>query len=162
MAVFKIPPLRPEECENLIASEYLCRIAFHGDTYPFLAPFLYLWKDNHLYFLSADYGVKMKYFRENPLVVVEIEQTAPDLSRCRFVTVCGRLQEVEDKEEQKTVRREFIALIQKKNLSQNIIAALGHAPKESLDALESESRSLVWKLVDIERISGLQFGNDAP
>lgn len=159
MKVFEIPALSQEECKNIITAEYLCRIAFHGERYPYLSPFLYVWKNNHLFFLSANYGVKIKYFRENPLVAVEIEQTVPDLSRCRFVTITGRLEEVQDHEEQKIVRKAFISLIQEKNLSKNVIAALGHSQEENLDTLESEGRSLVWKLI-VDRISGLKFGND--
>jgi uncharacterized protein len=160
MNVFEIPALSQEECQNIITAEYLCRIAFHGEKYPYLAPFLYVWQNNHLYVLSANYGAKIKYFRENPLVVVEIEQTVTDLSHCRFVTLYGRLQEIQAYEEKKNIRRAFVSLIQEKNLSKNIIAALGHAPEENLDALEAEGRSLVWKLIEIDRISGLQFGND--
>ena len=108
MKVFEIPALSQEECKKIITAEYLCRIAFHGEQYPYLAPFLYIWQNNHLYFLSANYGAKIKYFRENPLVVVEIEQTVPDLSHCRFVTLYGRLQEIQAHEEKKTVRRAFV------------------------------------------------------
>jgi len=159
--VFEIPALTQEECEKIITAEYLCRIAFHGEKYPYLAPFLYVWQNNHIYFLSANYGAKIKYFRENPLVVVEIEQTVPDLSRCRFVTLYGRLREIQANEEKKTIRRAFVSLIQEKNLSKNIIAALGHNPEENLDALETEGRSLVWKLDEVDRVSELQFGNAA-
>jgi nitroimidazol reductase NimA-like FMN-containing flavoprotein (pyridoxamine 5'-phosphate oxidase superfamily) len=127
MSVFEIPALSQEECKKIIAAEYLCRIAFHGERYPYLAPFLYVWQNNHLYFLSANYGAKIKYFRENPLVVVEIEQTVSDLSRCRFVTLYGRLREIQASEEKKTIRKAFVSLIQQKKLSKNIIAALGHS-----------------------------------
>jgi nitroimidazol reductase NimA-like FMN-containing flavoprotein (pyridoxamine 5'-phosphate oxidase superfamily) len=160
MNVFEIPALSQEECKKIITAEYLCRIAFHGEKYPYLAPFLYVGQNNHLYFLSANYGAKIKYFRENPLVVVEIEQTVSDLSRCRFVTLYGRLQEIQDSEEKKTIRKAFVSLIQEKKLSKNIIAALGHSPEENLDALEAEGRSLVWKLIEIDRISGLQLGEE--
>ena len=160
MKAFEIPSLSQEECEKIVAAEHLCRIAFHGEKYPYLAPFIYVWQNNHLYFLSANYGAKIKYFRDNPLVVVEIEQTVPDLSLCRFVTLFGRLQEIQAYEEKKTIRRAFISLIQEKNLSKNIIAALGHSPEENLDALEAEGRSLVWKLIEVDRISGLRVGGE--
>ena len=160
MKAFEIPSLSQEECEKIVAAEHLCRIAFHGEKYPYLAPFIYVWQNKHLYFLSANYGAKIKYFRENPLVVVEIEQTVPDFSHCRFVTLYGRLQEIQDYEEKKTIRRAFISLIQEKNLSKNIIAALGHSPEENLDALEAEGRSLVWNLIGVDRISGLRVGGE--
>ena len=160
MKAFEIPSLSQEECEKIVAAEHLCRIAFHGEKYPYLAPFIYVWQNNHLYFLSANYGAKIKYFRDNPLVVVEIEQTVPDLSLCRFVTLFGRLQEIQAYEEKKTIRRTFVSLIQAKNLSKNIIAALGHSPEENLDALEAEGRSLVWNLIGVDRISGLRVGGE--
>jgi uncharacterized protein len=160
MKAFEIPSLSQEECEKIVAAEHLCRIAFHGEKYPYLAPFIYVWQNNHLCFLSANYGAKIKYFRDNPLVVVEIEQTVPDLSLCRFVTLFGRLQEIQAFEEKKTIRRTFVSLIQAKNLSKNIIAALGHSPEENLDALEAEGRSLVWKLIEVDRISGLRVGGE--
>lgn len=78
------------------------------------------------------------------------------------MTLYGRLQEIQAYEEKKTIRRAFISLIQEKNLSKNIITALGHSPEENLDALEAEDWSLVWKLIEIDHISGLQFGDDAP
>lgn len=70
MNVFEILALTQEECKKIITAEYLCRIAFHGGQYPYLSPFLYVWQNSHLYFLSANYGTKIKYFRENPLKVV--------------------------------------------------------------------------------------------
>ena len=161
MEILKIPALSPEECEQVIASAYLCRIAFHGEKYPYLSPFLYVWKGRHLFFLSTNYGAKIKYFRENPLVVVEIEQTGPDLAHYRFVTLCGRLEEVPDGEEKKGIRDSFVGLIRENNLSKNILAALGYSPDEDLEALKEAGRNLVWKLVEVERMGGLKFGDDA-
>ncbi len=66
MKAFEIPSLSQEECEKIVAAEHLCRIAFHGEKYPYLAPFIYVWQNNHLYFLSANYGAKIIFSRKSP------------------------------------------------------------------------------------------------
>jgi uncharacterized protein len=162
MEVFKIPSLGPKECEKIIAAEHFCRVVFHGEKYPYIAPFIYVWQNNHLYFLSADYGAKIKYFKNNPFVVVEIEQNVADLSHGCFVTLYGRLQEVYDQEEKKNIRESFTRLIKEKSLSKNIITAFGYSPEKNLDALQAEGSSRVWKLIDVDRVSGLHFGDDTP
>ena len=87
MKVVKIPYLGKSECEKLIFDEYVCRIAFKGDKYPYIAPFIYVCDGEYLYFLSTNYGKKIQYFRENPCVAVEIEKKSPDLSEYKFVVL---------------------------------------------------------------------------
>lgn len=159
MDVFKIPSLSSEECEKIIAAGHLCRIAFHGEKYPHISPFIYVWHNNQLFFLSADYGAKIKYFEDNPRVAVEIDQTITDLSQGGFVTLHGSLHEVHDPEEKSKVRQLFTRLIKNKSLSKNIMTAFGYSPEKNLDALQDEGASRVWKLTDVERVSGLHFGD---
>ncbi len=89
---------------------------------------------------------------------MEVERYAPDLSSYRFVTLRGRLDEVRDPEEKRRVRVGFIDLIRNKNLSRNVLLALGHSPNDPLDSIVEEERSLIWKLVDVEKIVGLKGG----
>jgi len=70
----------------------------------------------------------------------------------------GRLVEASDSEERGAVRRRFVALIENKNLSRNVLSALGHSPSDPLDSIVEEERSLVWKLVEVEKIVGLKDG----
>ena len=42
------------------------RIAFQGEKYPYIAPFLYVFDGSFLYFLSTKYGKKIEYFRKSP------------------------------------------------------------------------------------------------
>ena len=89
----------------------------------------------------------------------EVERFAPDLSSYRFVTLRGRLVEVSDPEEKRAVKERFVDLIRRKSLSRNVLSALGHSPDDPLDSIAREERSLVWKLVDVQKIVGLKDGD---
>lgn len=158
MAIVKIPQMEKKEYDYLINQGYISRIAFTGGKYPYIAPFLYVFDGKFMYFLSTKYGNKIQYFRQNPYVSVEVENYSPDLSKYTFVTLSGRLVEVEDAREKKAVREKFVHLIKDKNLSNNIMAALGHSPEEPLESLVKEERSLVWKLVEVKNITALKNG----
>ena len=56
----KLPKMTKQEMWKLIRRQRLCRIAFKGDTYPYMAPFQYVVLDGVLYFHFTDYGKKMK------------------------------------------------------------------------------------------------------
>ena len=156
--VVKIPSMEKSEYDRLIEEENVCRIAFKGDRYPYVAPFVYVFDGRFMYFLSTKYGRKIELFRLDPHVSVEVERYAPDLSSYRFVTLRGRLVEVEDPGERRAVRVRFVDLIRRKNLSRNVLSALGHSPTDPLDSIVEEERSIVWKLVDVEKIVGLKDG----
>jgi len=158
LEVAKIPSMEKREYDQLINEEHVCRIAFKGDKYPYVAPFVYVFDGRFMYFLSTKYGKKIEFFREDPHVSVEVERYASDLSSYRFVTLRGRLVEVFDPEEKRAVRKEFVDLIRKKNLSRNVLLALGHSPDDPLDSIIKEERSIIWKLVDVEKIVGLKDG----
>lgn len=159
MEPVKIPSMKKREYDRLIDDEHVCRIAFKGDRYPYVAPFIYIFDGNFMYFLSTKYGKKIELFREDPHVSVEVERFAPDLSSYRFVTLRGRLVEVSDAEEKRAVKERFVDLIRRKSLSRNVLSALGHSPDDPLDSIAREERSLVWKLVEVEKIVGLKDGD---
>ncbi|RZN37447.1 MAG: pyridoxamine 5'-phosphate oxidase family protein [Methanophagales archaeon ANME-1-THS] len=158
MGLVKIPAMEKEEYDRLIAEGYISRIAFSGRKYPYIAPFLYVFDGQSMYFLSTKYGTKIQYFRQNPYVSVEVEKYTPDLSTYTFVTLSGRLVEVEDPAERKAIREKFIHLIEHNQLSKNVMAALGHSPEEPLESLVKGERSFVWKLVDVTNIVALKNG----
>ncbi len=160
MEVVRIPRMKKREYDRLIDDEHVCRIAFKGDRYPYLAPFIYVFDGKFMYFLSTKYGRKIELFRDDPHVSVEVERFAPDLSTYRFVTLRGRLVEVSDPEEKRVVRVRFVDLIRRKSLSRNVLSALGHSPDDPLDSITREERSLVWKLVEVQKIVGLKDGDN--
>ena len=156
MKLVKIPRMEKQEYDQLIADSYISRIAFTGDQYPYIAPFLYVFDGKFMYFLSTKYGYKIRHFRNNPHVSVEVERYSPDLSSYTFVTLSGRLVEVEAANEKKAVRESFVRLIKDKKLSNRILAALGHSPDDPLNSLVEEDRSHVWKLTDVKEIVALK------
>ena len=156
MDILKIPRMEKEEYDRLIKENYVSRIAFKGDSYPYVAPFLYVFDGHNLFFLSTKYGKKIQYFNENSNVAVEIERISPDLSSYTFVTLLGRLDEVTDIAEGRRVRQQFVTMIKTRGLSSNVVAALGHSPAEPLESIVNENRSLVWKLDRVEEIVALK------
>jgi Predicted flavin-nucleotide-binding protein len=156
MEIVKIPRMAKIEYDQLISEGYICRIAFMGEKYPYVAPFLYVFDGNFLYFISTKYGKKIEYFRRNPYISVEIEKYTQDLSNYTFVTMQGRLEEVEDAIEKKKIRHTFVEMITERRLSRNILAALGHSPTDPVEAILAEERSCIWKLVGVEDIVALK------
>lgn len=158
MDIIKMPRMKKSEYDTLINEECICRIAFAGDSHPYIAPFLYVFDGKFMYFLSTKYGRKIEHFKRNPIVTVEVEKYSPDLSNFSFVAIPGRLTEVEDPKIKGTVREMFVQLIRNRGLSLNILSALGHSPNEPLEALLIEERNSIWKLtsVNVKEIQGLR------
>ncbi|MGZ4901899.1 MAG: pyridoxamine 5'-phosphate oxidase family protein [Halobacteriota archaeon] len=156
MDIVKIPRMDKEEYDTLISNNHVSRIAFKGGEYPYVAPFLYVFDDDHLYFLSTKYGKKMELYEQDPHVAVEIERFSPDMSSYTFVTLLGRLTEVAAEGEGKHIREEFVNMIKMRGLSSNVLAALGHPPTEPLEAVLTENRSLIWRLDEVKNIIALK------
>jgi len=154
--VFKMPRMKKAEYDRLVRDHCVCRIAFKGGEHPHVAPFVYVFDGRFLYFLSTRYGRKVQYFRDNPSVTVEIDEYSPDLSLFRFVALPGKLVEVKDAAECRTVRERFIDLV--RGLSPNVLSALGHSPDRPVDILREADNNTVWKLVsvDVAKILGLK------
>jgi uncharacterized protein len=156
MEIVKIPRMEKEEYDRLIEEGYISRIAFQGEKYPYIAPFLYVFDGTFIYFLSTKYGKKIEYFRKSPYVSVEVEKYTKDLSCYTFVTMQGYLEELHDSIEKKLIRQLFVDLIKEKHLSLNILAALGHSPLDPPEAIAQEERSLVWKLTGVMDLVALK------
>lgn len=156
MEIVKMPNMGKKEYDRLIREQYIARIVFKGEKYPYIAPFLYVFDEKYLYFLSTRYGKKIEYFTQNPYVTVEIERYDPDLSNYAFVSLSGHLVEVTNEVSKKEVREHFIRLIREKNLSENIMIALGHSSQDPTLAIVREERNVIWKLTDVRKITGLK------
>ena len=103
MNIHKVPLMTKAEYDELIRECYVCRIGFKGE-YPYIAPFMYVFDGNYIYFLSTKYGKKIQMFQANPNVAVEIEKYKDNLSYYRFVTLQGRIEQVEDNNEKLIVK----------------------------------------------------------
>ena len=99
MNISKIPRMEKYEYDNLIKENYICRIAFRGESFPYIVPFLYSFDGKFLYFLPTRYGRKIDYFHKDPHVSVEIEYYSNDFSSYKFITLQGTLEEINDNNE---------------------------------------------------------------
>jgi len=158
MEPLKIPPMGKDEYDALIRRQYIARIAFAADAYPYIAPFMYVFDGKYLHFLSTKYGRKIDYFNTNPKVSVEIEEYAPDLSSFTFVSLQGTLEEVKDPARKKGVREQFVALLKERRLSSHALTALGHKSQDPPEAIAREERTRVWKLTGVQDIVALKNG----
>lgn len=156
MDIEKMPRMKKAEYDEIINNQYICRIAFKGEQHPYIVPFLYVFDRKYMYFLSTKYGKKVEYFHQNPYVSVEVENYSPDLSNFSFVSLFGRLMEVEDVEVKQSVREMFLQLIKAKRLSANVLSALGHSPKDPFESILNEGKNSVWKLIGVKEILGLK------
>jgi nitroimidazol reductase NimA-like FMN-containing flavoprotein (pyridoxamine 5'-phosphate oxidase superfamily) len=156
MAVVKLPKMTKQEMWRLIRRQRLCRIAFKGTEYPYMAPFQYVVLDDVLYFHFTDYGRKMKLIDNDKRVCVEIEEYKEDLSEYSFIVLRGTLKVV-------TNRQERIKALEKlseegeKKLSPNFLPAHGFRKEEGWDSLTPNNTFLVViKLENITQEIGLK------
>jgi nitroimidazol reductase NimA-like FMN-containing flavoprotein (pyridoxamine 5'-phosphate oxidase superfamily) len=149
--VVKLPIMKVQEVKKLINDEMLCRIAFKGTKYPYIAPFQYVHMNGSLYFHFTDYGRKMKLIESDNRVCVEIEKLQPDLSEYHFVSLRGNLNVVEDPEERAKVIEKMREGGRQK-LSQNFLAAHGLKVTEGWSSFTSDKPLVIVKLEIVEEI----------
>ena len=154
LTIVKLPRMAKYEMERLIREQMLCRIAFKGAEYPYIAPFQYVFMDETLYFHFTDYGKKMKLLERDKRVCVEIEKFRPDLSEYNFVVFRGTLKVVEDPLERAKVIKKMAKEGQQK-VSVNFLAAHGFKKEEGWSSFTPE-KPLVVKLVEITEEVGLK------
>ncbi len=155
MTIVKLPKMEKNEIEQLIREQMLCRIAFKGDKYPYMAPFQYVFMNGSLYFHFTDYGKKMKLLERDKRVCVEIESCRNDLSEYRFVVSRGMLKVVEDPQERsKVISR--MAADGKQKLSTNFLVAHGFNREEGWASFTPEKPLVIVKLHKLTEQIGLK------
>ena len=141
---------------KLIRRQSLCRIAFKGSTYPYMAPFQYVVLDDTLYFHFTDYGKKMKLIENDKRVCVEIEEYREDLSEYSFIVLRGTLKVVTDLTE-RTKAINQLAKEGEQKLSPNFLPAHGFKKEDGWISLTPANSSLVAiKLENITQEIGLK------
>lgn len=153
--VVKLPKMDGEEINNLLQDQLLCRIAFKGDKYPYMAPFQYVLMYGTLYFHFTDYGKKMRLLEKDKRVCVEIERYRPDLSEYNFVVLRGKLEVVNDSDERANVIHRM-AEEGKLKLSTNFLAAHGFKKEEGWDSFTPEKPLVIVKLRKVTEQIGLK------
>ena len=155
LTVVKLPKMDGEEINNLLQDQLLCRIAFKGDKYPYMAPFQYVLMHGSLYFHFTDYGKKMRLLEKDKRVCVEIEKYRPDLSEYNFVVLRGELEVVKDSDERANVIHRM-AEEGRLKLSTNFLAAHGFKKEEGWDSFTPEKPIVIIKLKKVTEQIGLK------
>lgn len=153
--IIKLPQMEKDEIRKLIQEQMLCRIAFKGSKYPYMAPFQYVFLDGTLYFHFTNYGKKMRLVEKDRRVCVEIEKYQPDMSEYNFVVLRGTLEVVTDSQERSKVI-EKMASEGKRKLSRNFLAAHGFKKEEGWSAFSPEKHLVIVKLTEIVQEVGLK------
>lgn len=153
--ILKIPFMEKKEYDKFIGEQHVSRIAFKDD-YPYIAPFLYVFDGKFIYFLSTKYGKKVELIRSDSHVAVEIEKYSADMSQYRFVTLRGQIKEVTNEKEKMDVKGMFVDMIKEKDLSPNVLAALGHSPQDPPESILNGEKCHVWKLMNVKEIVALK------
>ena len=150
MVVFKLPKMTKQEMWKLIRRQRLCRIAFKGAKYPYMAPFRYVVLDGSLYFHFTDYGKKMKLIENDKHVCVEIEEYKEDLSEYSFIVLRGTLKVVTDQQERvKAIKK--LSEEGETKLSPNFLPAHGFNKEDGWSSLTSTDLPLV--VIRLENIT---------
>jgi len=147
--------MEEHEIKELIDEQRICRIAFKGGEYPYLAPFLYMVRDGTMYFHFTDYGRKMRLIEEDSKACVGVERLKQDMSEYSFVVLRGSLQVVDDP----VVRTEIIHKMAETaggELSTNFLAAHGFDRNHGWEALSPEKPMVIVKLADVTDVIGLK------
>jgi hypothetical protein len=155
LAIVKLPKMVKREIQELVSEQTICRIAFKGKQYPYIAPFQYVFMNGNLYFHFTDYGRKMKLLESNKQVCVEIEKYEPDLSEYRFVVIRGKLKIVENPNERAEVIMRM-AEEGKRKLSENFLVVHGFKKEEGWISLTPEKPLIIVKLDEIVEEMGLK------
>ena len=155
LAIAKLPKMDKHEIEKIIGEQMLCRIAFKGDEYPYMAPFQYVFMNGALYFHFTDYGKKMRLIEKDKRVCVEIEKYTPDMSEYNFVVLRGKLKGVADPEEKaKVINR--MAEEGKQHLSTNFLVAHGFKKEEGWSSFTPEKPVVIVKLEEVAETIGIK------
>ena len=151
-----MPKMQEQEINRLIEEQILCRIAFRGDSHPYIAPFQYVVINGALYFHFTDYGKKMSFFDQGAPVCVEIEKYTSTLSKCAFVILVGKLKKVTDPKERKKAIEKF-AHIGGHKLSPNFLIAHGFSKGAKWQNFTSDKAFVIIKLDEITEKAGLKL-----
>lgn len=155
MPIVKLPRMSRDEIDAMIQRQMLCRIAFKGDDYPYIAPFQYVSINGWLYVHFTGYGKKLQLLKRDNRVCVELEEYTPDLSEYRFVSMRGTLRVVTDPQEHSAVARRMAAEGQQ-NLSLNFLAAHGFENEDGWSAFTAEQNLILLKLDNVTQVVGLK------
>jgi nitroimidazol reductase NimA-like FMN-containing flavoprotein (pyridoxamine 5'-phosphate oxidase superfamily) len=143
-----------QEIQDLLKEQRICRIAFQGEHFPYLAPFQYTQLNGTLYFHFTNYGRKMKLILKDSKICIGIEKLEPDMKEYHFLSIMGSLEEVKN-EDERTKAIKKLSQEGKEIYSNNFLAAHGLEESE-WDDLPNKKPLVIFKLKDITKTIGLK------
>jgi hypothetical protein len=146
-----------KEIKGIIESNNICRIAFIDGDFPYVSPFQYLYENDVLFFHLTDYGKKVRILRNNNHVCVAIEEFDEDLSKYQFISIQGRLIEIENIENKKSVIKKMVDEASK-SYSETFLKAHGFDKEDGWEALSSTESIRIFQLEEKGDRIGLQSG----
>ena len=75
--------------EEILKKSLVCRVAFHGEEFPYVVPMNFGYHEQALYFHCANEGKKLQLIAQNPKVAFEIteeNQLKTGLKSCEWTT----------------------------------------------------------------------------
>ena len=155
MKPVKLPKMSSDEVQKLLDEEKICRIAFKGENFPYIAPFQYIRMENTMYFHFTNYGRKIRYIDNDNRVCVSVERFMPNMNQYSFVVIKGELEKVNDYKERREAIRQ-LAEVGKEKLSKNFLAAHGFNIDEGWETISDVKPMHIFKLGKISEIFGLK------
>ncbi|MDI9578676.1 MAG: pyridoxamine 5'-phosphate oxidase family protein [Thermoproteota archaeon] len=152
----KLPKMNETEINSLLSQQFLCRIAFCNKNKPYIAVFQYALIDEKMYFHFTNYGRKIKFLKEQPIVCVEIEKISPDLSEYNFVSITGHLNIVTNSAERKKAIEKIVETAKNRGLSEEFMAAHGFPKKGNWNNLLTEEELVIVELDEVTEKFGLK------
>lgn len=146
-----------EVIEDVIKGNNICRIAFIDGDFPYVSPFQYLYDNGRFYFHFTDYGKKIRILKSNNHVCVAIEEFDEDLSKYQFISIQGRLIEIENLESKKSVIKKMVDEASK-SYSETFLKAHGFDKDDGWEALSSTESIRIFTLEEKGDRIGLQSG----
>ncbi|MGV9172824.1 MAG: pyridoxamine 5'-phosphate oxidase family protein, partial [Promethearchaeia archaeon] len=134
-----------KEIQDVIESQSICRMAFIDKKYPYIAPFQYCIHDDAFYFHFTDYGKKMRILEEDNHVCISIEKLEEKLSEYYFISIQGKLIELQDNEKKKVIIKHMVEDARNK-FSKSFLAAHGYNKENGWDAFQPDESILIYKL----------------
>jgi len=152
----KLPKMNETEINSLLSQQFLCRIAFCNKNKPYIAVFQYALIEEKLYFHFTNYGRKIQFLKEQPIVCVEIEKISPDLSEYSFVSITGQLNIVTNSVERKKAIEKIVETAKSNGLSEEFMVAHGFPKKGNWNNLLAEEELVIVKLDEVTEKFGLK------
>lgn len=150
-----------EEVRRILETAKVGRLALCCDGQPYVVPLNFVYENRHIYFHSADRGMKIEFLRRNPRICFEVDEyvaTIPGPIACKYdtafrsVIAFGTGTVVEDPEEKTRALRLIVGKYAGPEMAERLEA-------ETVEGYRSsQGRRTVIVAMTIERLTGKSHG----